>query len=128
MSKHFNKLTGNYGEDIACDYLEKNHYQILERNFVSYRGEIDIIVEQDQTIIFVEVKTRAQSYCGLPAEAVTKSKMKQLYKVAEYYLYLHHLLEAKVQFDVIEVFLLGSHTVKLNHLQDVIWDSPFERS
>ena len=98
----------------------------MERNFTSYRGEIDIIALYNETIIFIEVKTRTQAYCGLPAEAVTLSKIKQLYKVAEYYLYLHHMLDAKVRFDVIEVFLYGSHSIKLNHLKDILTDSPFK--
>lgn len=125
MSKKENKLKGNFGEDIACHYLEKNGYQILERNFISYRGELDIIALYHDSIVFVEVKTRTQIYCGMPAEAVNLSKKKQLYKVAEYYLYAHHLLNAKVRFDVIEVFLYGSNCHHINHLQDVIEDSPF---
>jgi len=125
MSKKENKITGGIGEDFACDYLEKNHYQILKRNFVSYRGEIDIIASNENEIIFIEVKTRTQVYCGLPSESVNMAKKKQLYKVAEYFLYSNHLLNSKVRFDVIEIYLYGSNSYQLNHIKDILWDSPF---
>ena len=124
MSKKENKITGRIGEDFACEYLEKNHYQILERNFVSYQGEIDIIALEDNEIVFIEVKTRTQILCGLPSESVNKSKKKQLYKVAEYYLYANNLLDTKVRFDVIEIYLHGSNSFQLNHIKDAIWESP----
>ena len=126
MSKKENKITGRIGEDFACEYLEKNHYQILERNFVSYQGEIDIIALEDNEIVFIEVKTRTQILCGLPSESVNKSKKKQLYKVAEYYLYANNLLDTKVRFDVIEIYLHGSNSFQLNHIKDAIWESPFK--
>ena len=125
MSKKENKIKGNLGEGFACQYLEKNHYQILERNFVSYRGEIDIIALDKEEVVFIEVKTRAQVFCGQPSEAVGLSKQKQLYKVAEYYLYLNQLYHAKVRFDVIEIYLHGSDSFRLNHIKDAIFDSPF---
>lgn len=125
MSKKENKITGNFGEDLACKYLEKNNYQILDRNFTSYRGEIDIIALEKNTIVFIEVKTRAQTFCGAPAEAVNRQKKKQIYKVAEYYLYDNNLLNAEVRFDIVEIYLQGSDSYTLNHLKDVIWDSPF---
>ena len=125
MSRKDNKKTGNYGEKIACQYLEKKHYQILEKNFLSYRGEIDIIALDKDCIVFVEVKTRTQSFCGLPSEAVNRKKKRQLYKVAEYFIYLHHWEDKKVRFDVIEVYLYGSDSYHINHLKDIIWESPF---
>ena len=125
MSKKNNKVIGNYGENLACNFLQKHDYQILERNFLSYRGEIDIVARDKDTLVFVEVKTRTQTYCGQPAEAVNFSKKKQLYKVAEYYLYLHHQLECKVRFDVIEIILYGSNSYHIQHPKDTITESPF---
>lgn len=126
MSKVENKIKGNIGEKYACQYLEKNNYKIIERNFVSYRGEIDIIAIDKKEIVFIEVKTRAQIFCGLPSESVNRHKMKQLYKVAEYFLYANNLLNTKVRFDVIEIYLYGSDSFKLNHIKNVICDSPFQ--
>lgn len=127
MSKKDNKVKGNIGEDFACDYLIKNGYSILERNYISYRGELDIIALKNNVIIFIEVKTRTQIACGYPSESVNKRKQQQIYKVAEYYLYSKKLLNSKVRFDVIEVYLYGSNSFKINHLEDVITDSPFKK-
>ena len=125
MSKKENKVTGNLGEKFACNYLEKNNYEILERNFISYKGEIDIIALEGNEIVFIEVKTRTQVFCGLPSEAINIPKKRQLYKVAQYYLYANHLLNSKVRFDVIEIYLHGSNSYHLNHIKDAIIDSPF---
>lgn len=126
MSKRDNKIKGNLGEDIACRYLEKNDYKILDRNFTSYRGEIDIVALDKNEIVFVEVKTRTQIYCGMPSESVDYSKKKQLYKVAEYYLYANKIYDIRVRFDVIEIYLYGSDSYKLNHIKNAILDSPYD--
>ena len=125
MSKKENKVKGNLGEDIACHYLEENNYKILERNFTSYRGEIDIIALDKGEIVFIEVKTRTQVYCGIPSESVNISKQKQLYKVAEYYLYANRIYDTRVRFDVIEIYLYGSDSYKINHIKDAVIDSPY---
>ena len=125
MSKKDNKIKGNLGEDIACYYLRKNEYKILERNFTSYRGEIDIIARDKDEIVFVEVKTRAQVYCGYPSESVNFTKIKQLYKVAEYYIFANKINDERLRFDVIEVYLYGSKSYKINHIKNAILDSPF---
>ena len=62
-----NKTTGNAGEDLACRYLEKNGYEILERNkHYSRFCEIDIIAKHKNTVVFVEVKTRRTNAYGTP--------------------------------------------------------------
>ena len=58
MSKHENKIKGNLGENIACEYLEKDGYRIITRNFNCFYGEIDIIAIKNSELIFIEVKTR----------------------------------------------------------------------
>ena len=119
-------FTGNIGEDFACKYVEKLNYKVLDRNFTSYRGEIDSIALDNKEIVFIEVKTRTQCFCGLPSEAVNFQKKKQLYKVAEYYIYSKKLFNARVRFDVIEIMLYGSNSFKLNHIKNAILDSPFK--
>jgi len=70
-----NRDFGNKGEDLACEYLLKNGYQILERNkHFSKLCEIDIIAKYKNKIVFVEVKTRKNSSFGAPFEAITKTK------------------------------------------------------
>lgn len=113
------KQTGNYGEDIACEFLEKHRYQIIERNFRCKIGEIDIIARDKDEIVFIEVKTRNFLEYGLPSEAIDKYKIKHIYKSAEYYLLIHNLLDSFVRIDVIEIYL-SKKTYKINHIKKAI--------
>ena len=71
MSRGYRKQFGDWGEQVACDYLEKQGCQILERNFHTSLGEVDIIAARDGGLIFVEVKTRANQSYGYGEDAVT---------------------------------------------------------
>lgn len=82
----FNLQTGNFGEDLACRYLEKSGYKIIARNFRIRGGEIDIIARDHDFLVFVEVKTRNSLKFGLPIEALTPWKIKALLKTALFYL------------------------------------------
>ena len=74
-----NREFGNKGEDIACVYLEKNGYKILERNkHFSKFCEIDIIAQYKSKTVFVEVKTRKNDAFGTPMEAITKTKYQNI--------------------------------------------------
>lgn len=81
-----NRLTGSRGEDIACDFLKKNGYKILERNYLIRGGEIDIVAMDGQYLVFVEVKARWSHEYGLPSESMTPWKIKSLLKTAQFYL------------------------------------------
>lgn len=81
-----NLPVGNQGEDIACVYLKKQGYQILERNFRIRGGEIDIVAQDKDYLVFIEVKTRYSHEYGLPAESMTPWKIKHLLKTAKFYL------------------------------------------
>ena len=121
MGKENNKVTGNYGEDIACKFLEKQDYKIIERNFSCKIGEIDIIAKDKEEIVFIEVKTRNFLEYGEPAEAVNKIKKKHIYSAAEYYLLIHNQLNEFVRIDVIEIFL-NKNTYTINHIKKAIID------
>jgi putative endonuclease len=98
------RITGLKGEDLAVNYLKKKGYRILEKNFRTQLGEIDIIAEQNGTIVFVEVKTRTTDAFGLPEEAVTWQKQERIKKVA--LLYLKGLKRVPpVRFDVLSIEL-----------------------
>lgn len=117
---YFKQEYGKEGEDFAAKYLEENGYKILERNFACKRGEIDIIALQNNQIIFIEIKTRTSIKYGLPAEAVTETKLKHLYKTAEYYLITRNLFgNIDTRIDVIEVYK-SKNNLRLNHLKQVI--------
>lgn len=77
---------GNYGENLACKYLQKLGYRILERNYRIRGGEIDIVAKDKDTLVFIEVKTRWSHEYGLPVESITPWKIKFLLKTAMLYI------------------------------------------
>ena len=81
----YKKLLGRVGEKKACAFLKDNGYKILETNYRTPFGEIDIIVEIDKITVFVEVKTRSNENYGFPCEAVDNRKQEKYYKIATYY-------------------------------------------
>lgn len=76
---------GNRGEDLACEFLSKQGYKILERNYRIRGGEIDIVAREGEWLIFVEVKTRYSHEYGVPQESITPYKMRALLKTALFY-------------------------------------------
>ena len=92
MSK-FNKCIGFYGEDLASSYLKSKGYYILDKNFKNKYGEIDLICRHDGLIIFVEVKSRYNYNYGLPCEAVTYSKQRQIINLCKFYLLTRKLFD-----------------------------------
>ena len=81
------KQLGDFGEKIACKYLKRLNYKLIETNFRSKQGEIDIIAEDNKELVFIEVKTRHNTKYGKAIEAVNYQKQKHIYKTAEYYIY-----------------------------------------
>ncbi|MCM8766734.1 MAG: YraN family protein [Candidatus Omnitrophica bacterium] len=77
---------GKFGEEKGIEFLKRNGYKIIERNYKTKIGEIDIIAKKEKQIIFIEVKTRSSDNYGFPEEAVNQRKLKKIEKVA--YLYL----------------------------------------
>lgn len=94
---------GRIGERLAADALEQRGYRITEHNFRCRFGEIDLVAEEGQDLVFVEVKTRRGTARGLPEEAVNSRKAKKLQEVACYYLDLHNLPECSWRIDVVAV-------------------------
>ena len=119
MKMHIKKELGNIGEQIAVEYLEKNNYKILKRNFYCKQGEIDIIAKDKHEIVFIEVKTRSSIDFGQPSEAVNKTKQKHMYKTARYFLYKTKSLDNFIRFDVIEV-LIENGKFNVNHIKQII--------
>jgi len=84
--KKFNLEKGNLGEEIARKYLENKGYIIIDRNYKKKYGEIDLIVEDRNDLVFVEVKTRIGEQFGLPEDALNKDKIQRLIKNSQAYL------------------------------------------
>lgn len=108
-----NRRAGIEGENIAAEYLKKSGYKILERNFNTKVGEIDIVAQDKNTLVFVEVKARENTSFGQPVEAVTQSKVRSIIHTAQLYLVSHNRQNSFCRFDVIEV-LRG----EVNHIKD----------
>ncbi len=98
---------GRQGETLACQYLSRQGYRIIVRNYRTKLGEIDIIAEEQGTLVFVEVKARRGHQCGHPFEAVTPSKCRQISKVALQYLAETGREGCPARFDVVAVSFAG---------------------
>lgn len=96
---------GRTGERLAAEELTRQGYRIIERNFRCQHGEIDLIAEDADDLVFVEVKTRRGNAYGLPEDAVTLRKQQKLVQVATYYLDLHECSERSWRIDVVAVQL-----------------------
>ncbi len=101
--KELNKIKGDIGEALACQFLQKQKYKIIKTNYRNKLGEIDIIATKGNAICFVEVKERASAQFGLPCEAVDKRKQSKIAKTAQLYLLENHKTDSEVVFCVVEV-------------------------
>lgn len=106
---------GKTGEDIACDYLRRKGYRILNRNYKTDLGEIDIVITDEITLIFVEVKSRTSDGFGMPSEAVGYFKRNKINQVASQYIKKFMLFDVDVRFDVVEVYLSEN---RVNHIEN----------
>lgn len=118
MAKH--NETGRKGEDIAVEYLEREGYVILERNWRRQHAEIDIIISDKRSLVFVEVKTRRSDVWGLPEDAVSKRKMNQIIKGASLYIEENNIGDLEPRFDIISVILSGSK-IEIQHIDDAFY-------
>ncbi len=94
---------GRQGEELALKYLMEKGYRPVERNFRALGGEIDVIVEMDTLLIFVEVKYRLRGSSGAGMEAVTQKKQKRIIKAAGEYLMKTDQFTRPMRFDVVEI-------------------------
>ena len=115
MAEH-NDL-GNLAEELAANFLEKKGYRILVQNFRYQRGEIDIIAEFNNQIIIVEVKARGSDIFMEPQEAVTKTKIKSLVMVADFFMKDRNINQ-EVRFDIIAVLPDENRKLQITHLED----------
>ncbi len=91
------------GEGLAARYLEEYEYTILERNFRTRQGEIDIVAQKDNCLVFVEVRTRSSSTYGPPEESITQLKKEHLIATAEEYLQARGQEETEWRIDVLAI-------------------------
>jgi putative endonuclease len=92
---------GKLAEDFAVRFLQEKGYKIIDRNFRSRFGEIDIVAEENGYLVFVEVKARWSQKFGSPEEAVTSQKLYKIRKTAEYYSLFKSKTNQKMRIDVV---------------------------
>lgn len=115
------KKLGFLGETLASRYLISHGYTILERNFKARYGELDIVAIENakNQLVIVEVKTRIGREFGLPEEAVTPRKLREVVKTTQFYIATHPSVPEWVRIDVIGIELNGNHEiVYFNHIQN----------
>ena len=109
---------GRWGEQAATEYLEKKGYRILARNFRSAHGEVDIIAEQDKSLVFVEVKARSSNRYGYPEHSVTPKKRQHILSAAQEFV-LSHPEYSTWRVDVIAVEG-ESGEARITHFENVV--------
>lgn len=115
--KRNRRAEGSKGEDLAAEFLTKNGYLILARNYRFERGEIDLIAQEGEELVFVEVKARRSASYGPPEDAITPAKERQIRTVAEGYLYEQNIDSQPCRFDVIAIrFVEGK--AEIHHIKN----------
>lgn len=115
--KMFNHQTGKIAEDFASDHLKRKGYSIIERNFHSRFGEIDIIAKKNDTLIFVEVKAKTGNDFGTPEEMINSKKISKVRRMAEIYLNGNSSL---CRIDIVAIVFNSQHKLlRLTHYENV---------
>lgn len=104
---HYLQNLGRIGEDLALGYLKSHDFSVLEKNFTTKFGEIDIIAEKNHCLYFVEVKTRSNRNHGEPYEAVDKRKIYHIKKAAHYYMLKSAHQDYKLKVAVFSIVISG---------------------
>jgi len=108
---------GAIGEDVAVEYLKKKGYNILQRNYRFNHGEIDIIAEDGNVLVFVEVKARRSKKFGEPEDAVTPRKRDKIRATADGYLFENNIDDKECRFDVLAI-VYECDKVVIRHIID----------
>jgi len=110
------KLLGQEAELQACAYLMKQNLRLVKKNYLCKVGEIDLVMQDKNSLVFVEVRYRKPSSFGSGAESVTRKKQQKIMRAAEHYLLAHKLsIDTKCRFDVVAV------TPAINPKVDILW-------
>jgi putative endonuclease len=109
--------SGAWGEDLALRYLTRRGYRLVERNYRKRRGEIDLIVRNEDSLVFVEVKLRRSTGFGDPLEAVTARKQAIIRSLAEQYIADNQPYFDILRFDVVGILATQAGT-RIEHIED----------
>ena len=119
MDKTANKKKGDWGEKLAAAYLKEKGYRIINEQWHYSRYEIDLIAQKENTLVFVEVKTRFSKEYGEPWAAVNYSKQRKICKSADYYLRLFRI-DAEPRFDIVSI-VHAERKTEITHLEQAFF-------
>lgn len=108
---------GNWGETKAATFMEQKGFEIVQRNYRDRHAEIDLIVQKDKMLIFVEVKTRTNVSFGFPEEFVNAAKAKSVMKAAENYIFDFDW-HFDVRFDIVSILVFTNGKIEIRHIED----------
>lgn len=114
MAKQFNRSLGKLGEDKASEYLIKKGFKILEKNYSTKFGEIDLIVTKDNILRFMEVKLKKGDFFGTPEEMIGKNKLGRVQRMAEFY-----LLENPDMTKLYQIYSIDAVCIVLNEDEEI---------
>ena len=109
---------GSRGEALAWNFLRKQGYRLLEKNYRTRFGEVDVIAQKDNFVVFLEVKTRRDHQFGAPEESIDWRKQQKLSRVAQAYLQTRKLENRPARFDVLSVTWDGVTEPRFFLIQD----------
>ncbi|MGL6063795.1 MAG: YraN family protein [Fusobacteriaceae bacterium] len=112
-----NREKGYFYEEKAAELLKNKNYILLEKNYYSKKGEIDLIAKKNNLIVFIEVKYRSSGNFGTAFEAVGKWKLKRMYKTAQKYIQSKNYKELNYRFDLI-IF----EKDKIQWIENILWE------
>ena len=116
----YQKRIGKIGENIAADHLFAQGYQLLDKNFIVRYGEIDLVMLEDDVVVFVEVKTRTSDAYGAPEDSVTPVKIEKLHNAALMWLQAHPESPDNWRIDVVAILIdHQNHVLDLQHFTNV---------
>jgi len=113
-----NKNLGIKGEKLAAELVESEGYKLIMANYICRLGEIDLIARDNDTLVFIEVRTRKSDKFGLPQETVNLKKQKKIRQVAQYYLKYNNLSGVKCRFDVVGIVWKEGQKPKAELIKD----------
>ena len=116
----YQKKIGDFGETLAADYLQSKGYLLLDRHYTTRYGELDLVMQESGTIVFVEVKTRTTFTYGLPEASITPGKMEKIQNSALLWLQAHPDAPDDWRVDAVAVLLDHRRSLKdLQHFENI---------
>lgn len=115
------RATGQLGEKLAQDFLKGRGYRIIDTNYRTSDGEVDIIVSKDGVLVLVEVRAKSSRTFGSPEESVTQRKKQKLVLVAQNYIQTHDIQESSWRIDFIAVELDNKgNLLRVEQIEDAV--------